>query len=218
MDLKIKSPRIEIVATLALPKSSYLPNLDFQGFQVSFNKHLTASASSLHVNAPSGKIENKSKTFHVINSTDLELGAGDVSGYWSLSRKSFDIDIRAGFINIDVFPLGATTEEYDMNLKTEVRAGETKIVIHSPDSGSQFPRKMTSKHIGGAGNFKLEYPSIWAGTVSVDGNSRGKVEIVGKDVEVTSEKDGRIRKAKVGQGESEMSLELGAGCIEVEFD
>jgi hypothetical protein len=132
--IKIKSPHIEVVATLALPKSCHLPNLDFHSFQVSFDKQLTGSTSRLQVNAPSGKIENKSKTFHVINSTNLELRAGDVSGYWSLSQKSFNIKVRAGGVNIDVYPLGVATEEYDMNFKTEVRGGG-----------------MTSEHIDGVG-------------------------------------------------------------------
>jgi hypothetical protein len=77
---------------------------------------------------------------------------------------------------------------------------------------------MTSKHVGGAGKFKLEYPSVWAGTVNVDGNSAGKVEIHGDSVDIVSEKEGRIRKATIGQGNSEMNLELRAGDIELEFE
>jgi hypothetical protein len=216
-EIKVKKPRIEILATLALPKSASIPKLDIQNLPVIFMKTLTASTDQLNIKASAGKIENKSKNFRIMDSASLELGAGDISGDWSLPRESFDIDVKAGEIDIDVYPLDIEAADYNTDFRTEIGAGKTKIEIHTPDSEDHFPQKMTSKHVGGAGKFKLEYPSVWAGTVNVEGNSAGKVEIDGDSVEIVSEKEGRIRKATVGQGNSKMNLELSAGDIELEF-
>jgi hypothetical protein len=216
-ELSVKSPRIEILATLALPKGCSIPKLAFQNLPVDF-KPLTASTDQLMIKASTGKIKNHSKNFHVIDSLSIELGAGDISGKWALPRKSFDLNVKAGLIDIDVIPMDIAAEDYNTDFRTEVRAGETKIEIKAPVSADRFPQKMTSRHIGGAGKFNLQYPSAWAGTVNVDGGNSGKVEIEGKSIEIVSEKEGRIRKATIGQGDSEMSLELSAGNIKLEFE
>jgi hypothetical protein len=213
----VKSPRIEIVGTLALPASCSIPSLDVQNIPVVFNEPLDARIDHLKIKASSGKIENNSKNLRLVNSTSLELGAGEILGDWSLPRDSFSVNVKAGTIDIDVFPLDIAAADYNTEFRTDVRAGQTKVDIHSPVSEDRFPQKMTSKHGGGAGNFKLKYPSAWAGIVKVDGNGAGKVEIEAESMVAISDNNGRIKKATIGEGNSRMDLELQAGNIELEF-
>src|ERR1700736_246623 len=110
--MSVKSPRIEILATLALPKGCSIPKLDFQNLPVDFQS-LTASTDQLTIKANTGKIKNRSKNFHVIDSLSIELGAGDIGGKWALPRKSFDLNIKAGSIDIDVIPMDIAAEDYN---------------------------------------------------------------------------------------------------------